>query len=804
MQQSEELQRDAADLAVILHTTTSNNVLDSSPCSSTATSAAIPASSLSSSPFSRKLKGGLFERRESTGGSKNEDHRLSAKLAYLRSLQSMKLSELEKIEQQLYTRSSSVSQLESKLIDLDRSAAAMVSKSKDLLLDRDAKEALRQGLIAKQRDFSQRSQACAAEIESLAVQESCALLGETVLDHDITVLQEEQLNYLRRIHDIDLLLDANRGMVEQKESASKALHSKLKDVKRHLLMVRTETLASREQDARKGERSWIAGWMGGGSNTGHKSDLTVRLERKQEQLEEKEKDLSSQLRVEHGDIKELKARMTQKRQDKQGLVLLLEPLKQRLANLLDQRTAKQLLLTTIEAKRVELQTTYVELQSSSKEVAKILQNLDVRLLELEKDSSNIRDHLQEIAQQRLLLNQTLQDVQTVSRQLQSDSNCLHAEVQALVARIDKTQKKLFRVQGEPLFVRSVDLLLSKEECVAGLLTITQSLVIFAPAVESLKEGHLYRLCGEISEMIEVEISTEDNQDVLEIHFVKDLCVLHASHPHLSPMLESRLVSSSFVSSSPLAMLPPPALPSISLPFTKTQTSESVSSSSHSVTYSPSFPPCAPKSTINLLSVRTVRFRGRHLRASGEQLQSKLPETKEPDLPNFELLDQSELLSDAQIRNIVAFAPQRFGVSSWRLAYSLSRDGADLNQFYAAQEGAMACLIIIQDSNRSIFGGFTASAWKQRVGHYGSGESFVFTVAEEVLPYRWSGVNCFFMMGTNRNFAMGGGDHFAFSIDSHLRTGVSGSCSTYNSPQLSAESMFSLDYLEAWVPISEFG
>lgn len=75
-------------------------------------------------------------RSDEIGGTKNEHHRLSAKLADLRALQQMKLAELAMIEQSLYTRSSSVSFLESKLIDLERSQATLTSQSRDLLDDR--------------------------------------------------------------------------------------------------------------------------------------------------------------------------------------------------------------------------------------------------------------------------------------------------------------------------------------------------------------------------------------------------------------------------------------------------------------------------------------------------------------------------------------------------------------------------------------------------------------------------------------------------------------------------------------------
>lgn len=231
------------------------------------------------------------------------------------------------------------------------------------------------------------------------------------------------------------------------------------------------------------------------------------------------------------------------------------------------------------------------------------------------------------------------------------------------------------------------------------------------------------------------------------------------------------------------------------------------------------------------SIRKVLFRGNDLKVLADQLRPRLPAVRLLELPGFEVLDRSELLSELQMRQVVAQAPQRFGVTPWRLAYSITRDGCNLGEFYAAQENEMACLLVMRDSDRCVFGGFSPCAWKARTLHtyYGSGESFVFrfncsnstaatttrqeqeqeerqeqqqqqeTKLDDVCCYRWSGVNCFFMLSTKQTFAMGGGEHFAFSVDANLRNGVTGPCSTYNSPPLAAQHSFSLSYLEAWVP-----
>eukprot|EP00913_Durusdinium_trenchii_P014215 g13341.t1 len=64
-------------------------------------------------------------------------------------------------------------------------------------------------------------------------------------------------------------------------------------------------------------------------------------------------------------------------------------------------------------------------------------------------------------------------------------------------------------------------------------------------------------------------------------------------------------------------------------------------------------------------------------------------------------------------------------SSWRLAYSLRLHGVSLKTFYRRMQREGPSLLVIQDHQGHVFGGFAASAWRLGDRYYGTGESFVF-------------------------------------------------------------------------------
>jgi hypothetical protein len=100
--------------------------------------------------------------------------------------------------------------------------------------------------------------------------------------------------------------------------------------------------------------------------------------------------------------------------------------------------------------------------------------------------------------------------------------------------------------------------------------------------------------------------------------------------------------------------------------------------------------------------------------------------------------------------------------------------------------------------RYIFGGYVAHAIENKQRYYGSGESFVFSLAPILQCYKWTGVNDLFIVSNSQTIAMGGGgDGFSWQLDSELDTGVSAKSDTYGNECLSSNEFFKCLNVEVW-------
>mmetsp|Transcript_37327 Transcript_37327/g.60691 ORF Transcript_37327/g.60691 Transcript_37327/m.60691 type:complete len:804 (-) Transcript_37327:58-2469(-) len=166
----------------------------------------------------------------------------------------------------------------------------------------------------------------------------------------------------------------------------------------------------------------------------------------------------------------------------------------------------------------------------------------------------------------------------------------------------------------------------------------------------------------------------------------------------------------------------------------------------------------------------------------------------------QLLDSTETLTKTHVSKLETSLPTSYHGYDWALAFSTSKHGADINDFYRLASKHDASLLIIKDTDGGIFGGFCATPWKKSTGGYvGSGECFVFTLEPEFNAYRWSQSNSYFMLPNEDSLSMGGGGGvFGIFIDEDLQTGQSESCETFNNPVLSSTTDFEIQSMELWV------
>lgn len=145
-----------------------------------------------------------------------------------------------------------------------------------------------------------------------------------------------------------------------------------------------------------------------------------------------------------------------------------------------------------------------------------------------------------------------------------------------------------------------------------------------------------------------------------------------------------------------------------------------------------------------------------------------------------------------------------GAVEWVLRYSPKAHGVSLATLYRNLEDYQTSVIVLQDTQEHVFGGFAPAAWEPKSKFYGSGEAFVFafTGADLSNPqleiYPWTSRNTFVMYCDSSTIAMGGGDgRHAFAVQSDLLRGFSSPTPTFANPTLAAAEEFVIRDLEVW-------
>lgn len=79
---------------------------------------------------------------------------------------------------------------------------------------------------------------------------------------------------------------------------------------------------------------------------------------------------------------------------------------------------------------------------------------------------------------------------------------------------------------------------------------------------------------------------------------------------------------------------------------------------------------------------------------------------------------------------------------WELLFSINRDGVSVGTFYERSRNWSKTLLVVQDTNGWVFGGFCNETWRVSTKFYGTGENFLFTFKDgnKAIVYNWSGEN----------------------------------------------------------------
>ncbi|XP_076470954.1 MTOR-associated protein MEAK7-like [Babylonia areolata] len=144
---------------------------------------------------------------------------------------------------------------------------------------------------------------------------------------------------------------------------------------------------------------------------------------------------------------------------------------------------------------------------------------------------------------------------------------------------------------------------------------------------------------------------------------------------------------------------------------------------------------------------------------------------------------------------------------WRLLFSNGLHGDSFTQLVKILEGKGPTLLVLQDRQGHVFGGFASQPWNVNAKFYGDGQCYLFRLRPNYGVFSSSGYNSNFMylnmnMQTLPNgLGMGGQlDYFGLWVADTFNRGHSKAqprCTTYGSPQLSKSPEFEVDILEVW-------
>ncbi|XP_057569561.1 MTOR-associated protein MEAK7 [Hippopotamus amphibius kiboko] len=144
---------------------------------------------------------------------------------------------------------------------------------------------------------------------------------------------------------------------------------------------------------------------------------------------------------------------------------------------------------------------------------------------------------------------------------------------------------------------------------------------------------------------------------------------------------------------------------------------------------------------------------------------------------------------------------------WRLLFSSELHGHSFSQLCGRITHWGPCVLLLEDHDGHVFGGFASCSWEVKPQFQGDDRCFLFCVSPSMAVYTCTGYNDHYMylnqgQQTIPNGLGMGGQHnyFGLWIDVDFGKGHSKAkptCTTYNSPQLSAQEDFQFEKMEVW-------
>ncbi|GAB1598205.1 MTOR-associated protein MEAK7-like [Argonauta hians] len=167
---------------------------------------------------------------------------------------------------------------------------------------------------------------------------------------------------------------------------------------------------------------------------------------------------------------------------------------------------------------------------------------------------------------------------------------------------------------------------------------------------------------------------------------------------------------------------------------------------------------------------------------------------------------STILDFPSLVYLCHYLPKEF-CTKWSLLFSSRVHGNSFTQLSSSILNKGPTVLIVRDKDKHCFGGITSCSWQLQPKFYGSHDCRLFSLTPELAVYQPTGYNDHFMYMNQgqqtipNGIGMGGQLHyFGLWIDEAFDTGHSKAipkCTTYGSPQLSAQAEFHVDTIEVW-------
>ncbi|XP_036896173.1 MTOR-associated protein MEAK7 [Sturnira hondurensis] len=144
---------------------------------------------------------------------------------------------------------------------------------------------------------------------------------------------------------------------------------------------------------------------------------------------------------------------------------------------------------------------------------------------------------------------------------------------------------------------------------------------------------------------------------------------------------------------------------------------------------------------------------------------------------------------------------------WHLLFSSELHGRSFSQLCGRIPHQGPCVLLLEDCDGHVFGGFASCSWEIKPQFQGDDRCFLFSILPSMAVHTCTGYNDHYMylnqgQQTIPNGLGMGGQHnyFGLWIDVDFGRGHSKAkptCTTYNSPQLSAQEDFRFEKMEVW-------